>query len=64
MQVYYLLILWKGLHQHEGEIKNCLEIVFWWNDFFDYTWLYMFTFHPFSVLCQKEGIAVEISKFS
>ena len=24
----------------------------------------MFTFHPFSVLCQKEGIVVEISKLS
>ena len=52
-QIWRLAILWKGLEEQEGEIKNSWEIVFWWHDFFDFTWLYMITFHLFSALCQR-----------
>ena len=49
----YLPILWMDLEEWESEIKDSWEIVFWWHDFLNFTWLYIITFNLFSVLCQR-----------
>ena len=54
--VYYSSLLFthlvKGAWRTEGWNQK-QEIVFWWHDFLDFTWLYMTTFYLFSALCQR-----------
>ena len=62
---YYLSLLFT--HLVEGPWRtggwNSWEIVFWWHNFLDFTWLYMITFICF-LYSAKEGIVAEISKVS